>query len=124
MDLSTCPYCSVAPEDAWVCTEFVVALPHPSPLAPCHLIVASRRHVAAFYDLDVQEQHMLWEAISQLCRRIAASVATDGFDAGFVDAPASIALDFHSYLHLVPRIPGQNVELPRDAEWVDLGPQP
>src|ERR1039457_2033951 len=28
-DLPTCPYCSVAPEDAWVCTEFVVALPHP-----------------------------------------------------------------------------------------------
>ena len=124
MVLSTCPYCSVAPEDAWVCTEFVVALPHHSPLASCHLIVAARRHVAAFYDLDVQEQHMVWDAISQLCRRIAASVHVDGFDAGFVDAPSNIDLDFHSYLHLVPRIPGHHAELPRDAEWVDLGAQP
>jgi hypothetical protein len=67
---------------------------------------------------------MVWEAMTQLCRRIAASVESAGFDAGFVDAPSSIDLDFHSYLHLVPRIPGSRAELPRDAEWVDLGPQP
>jgi diadenosine tetraphosphate (Ap4A) HIT family hydrolase len=114
----------VAPEDAWVSTEFVVAVPHPIPLASCHLIVAPRRHVAAFYDLDVQEQRMIWEAISQLSRRIAASVAVEGFDAGFVDAPARAEPGFHAYLHLVPRIPGRNVMLSGDAEWVDLGRQP
>src|ERR1017187_7617424 len=54
--LPTCPYCSVSPEDAWVFTDFVTAKPHPSPLASCHLVVAPRRHVAAFYYLDVQEQ--------------------------------------------------------------------
>jgi diadenosine tetraphosphate (Ap4A) HIT family hydrolase len=102
----------------------VVALPHPIPVSPCHLIVAPRRHVAAFYDLDVQEQRMIWEAISELCRRISASVAVEGFDAGFVDAPVSRQLDFHAYLHLVSRIPGPRVVLPSDAEWVDLGPQP
>jgi diadenosine tetraphosphate (Ap4A) HIT family hydrolase len=102
----------------------VVAVPHPIPLNACHLIVAPRRHVAAFYDLDVQEQRMIWEAISQLCRRIAASVPVEGFDAGFVDAPAGDELDFHAYLHLVPRIPGESVVLPSDAEWVDLGLQP
>jgi diadenosine tetraphosphate (Ap4A) HIT family hydrolase len=114
----------VAPEDTWVCTEFVVALPHPSPLAPCHLIVAPRRHVAAFYDLDVQEQRMIWEAISQLCRRIAESVETEGYNAGFVDSPVSGEPNFHAYLHLVPRVPGQRAVLAGGAEWVDLGPQP
>jgi|ERR1035441_1755432 diadenosine tetraphosphate (Ap4A) HIT family hydrolase len=124
MGLSTCPYCSVAPEDAWVCTEFVVAVPHPVPLASCHLIVAPRRHVAAFYDLDVQEQRMIWDAISQLCRRITTSMAVEGFDAGFVDAPVGYEPGFHAYLHLLPRIPGQSVALPSDVEWVDLGRQP
>jgi hypothetical protein len=33
-------------------------------------------------------------------------------------------LDFHAYLHLVPRIPDQHAVLPSDAEWVDLGPEP
>lgn len=114
----------MAPEDAWVRTEFVVALPHPNPLTSCHLIVAPRRHVAAFYNLDVQEQRMIWEAVSQLCRQISTSVVVEGFNAGFVDARVREVLDFHAYLHLVPRIPGRRVVLPSDAEWVDLGPQP
>jgi hypothetical protein len=48
----------------------------------------------------------------------------EGFNAGFVDARVREVLDFHAYLHLVPRIPGRRVVLPSDAEWVDLGPQP
>ncbi|MCX6627071.1 MAG: HIT domain-containing protein [Candidatus Solibacter sp.] len=122
--MSSCPYCSVAPEDAWVSTEFVVAVPHPNPLASCHLVVAPRRHVAAFYDLDVQEQRMIWDALSELRQRIATSINVTGFDAGFVDAPVGDEADFHAYMHLIPRIHGGSVSLPRDAEWVDLGPQP
>ena len=119
--LPTCPYCSFAHEDAWVSTEFVVALPHPHPFAPCHVVVAPRRHVAAFYDLDVQEQRMIWDALAQLCLRITASMAVEGFDAGFVDSPAGDPRDFHTYVHLVPRIAGQRADLPNDVEWVDLG---
>jgi diadenosine tetraphosphate (Ap4A) HIT family hydrolase len=102
----------------------VVAVPHPRPLASCHLIVAPRRHVAAFYDLDVEEQHMIWDALAQLRRRITTSFAVEGFDAGFVDAPVGQELAFHAYVHLVPRIPGKRVTLPSEAEWVDLGSQP
>jgi len=104
-----------------VATGFVVAIPHPEPVAPFHLTVAPRRHVSAFYDLDVHEQRMMWEALTELRGRIAASMTVDGFDAGFVDAPSGIELDFHAYVHLVPRVPGRQTELSRDAEWVDLG---
>ena len=64
---------------------------------------------------------MVWDALGELRQRIAASMTVEGFDAGFVDAPAGIELFFHAYVHLVPRIAGQRVELPRDADWVDLG---
>jgi diadenosine tetraphosphate (Ap4A) HIT family hydrolase len=115
----SCQYCSVAPEDAWVSTDFVVAVPHPSPIGTCHLVVAPRRHAAAFYDLDVQEQRMIWDALAQLRQRIAATLEVEGFDAGFVDAPVG-ELDFHTHIHLIPRIAGQKVELPGIAEWVTL----
>jgi diadenosine tetraphosphate (Ap4A) HIT family hydrolase len=121
--LPSCAYCSVAPEDTWLSTEFVVALPHPAPLGPCHLVIAPRRHVAAFYDLDVQEQRMIWQALAQLRQRIGESIAVEGFDAGFVDAPNGADMEFHAYLHLVPRTPGQKVTLPANVEWVDLGSQ-
>ena len=105
-------------------TEFVTAVTHPSPLSFCHLVVAPRRHVATFYDLDVQEQHMIWDAMSELCRRIAESIPVEGFDACFVDSPPGDELDFHTYVHLIPRVPGGRADLPRDAEWVNLGSQP
>ena len=124
IDLPPCPYCSVALDDAWVATDFVIAVPHPNPLVACHLVVAPRRHAAAFYDLDVQEQHMIWTALAELCRRITSTIAVEGFDAGFVDAPEDGEPDFHAYVHLVPRIPGHRAVLPGGAEWVDLGQQP
>ena len=102
-------------------TEFVVAVPHPDPVASCHLVVAPRRHVAAFYDLDVQEQRMMWGAMAQLCERIKGSIRVDGFNAGFVDAAEGDDPDFHAHVHLVPRVPGELADLPRNAEWVDLG---
>ena len=29
-------------------------------------------------------------------------------------------VDFHTHIHLIPRIAGQKVELPGNAEWVNL----
>jgi diadenosine tetraphosphate (Ap4A) HIT family hydrolase len=120
----TCPYCSGFSEDAWILTDFVVALPHPAPVATCHITVAPRRHVAAFYDLDVEEQQILWHAVEQLRERIMASIKVESFAIGFVDAapaaPGGIA-PAHAYIHLIPRIPGETIDLPAGAEWVELG---
>jgi diadenosine tetraphosphate (Ap4A) HIT family hydrolase len=118
--LANCPICSIASEDAWVLTEFVVAVPHTNPLASCHVLVAPRRHVAAFYDLDVQEQRMIWDALGQIRERIKASLNVTGFDVGFVDAPPGDD-SAHAYVHLIPRIPGESYDKPRGVEWVDLG---
>src|SRR5919198_770182 len=78
--LSTCAYCSLAPDDAWLITEHVAVVPHPNPLTPCHVVVAPRRHVAAFYDLDVQEQRMIWDAVGEIQKRIASALKVEGFD--------------------------------------------
>jgi diadenosine tetraphosphate (Ap4A) HIT family hydrolase len=118
--LANCPICSIASEDAWVLTEFVVAVPHTTPLASCHVLVAPRRHVAAFYDLDVQEQRMIWDALGQIRERIMASLNVTGFDVGFVDAPPGDD-GAHAYVHLIPRITGESYDKPRGVEWVDLG---
>jgi diadenosine tetraphosphate (Ap4A) HIT family hydrolase len=64
---------------------------------------------------------MVWDAIAQLRQRIISSMAVEGFDAGFVDAPDGDSGEFHTHVHLVPRVAGQTVALANDAEWVDLG---
>jgi len=100
-------------------TDDVVAIPHPTPLASCHIVVFPRRHVPNFYDLDVAEQRQIWHIIGQLCKRIQSSLQVEGSDVGFADGehddPAS-----HAYVHLIPRIAGDRVEFPMNAQWVNL----
>jgi diadenosine tetraphosphate (Ap4A) HIT family hydrolase len=113
-------FCSAAADDAWIMNEHAVAIPHPDSHIACHIVVAPRRHVAAFYDLDVQEQRVIWDMLRELRVRIAQSLTVQGFDAGFVDPPPG-AESSHTHVHLVPRIAGVAVQRPGGAEWVDLG---
>ena len=96
-----------------------MAVPHPAPLASCHVVVAPRRHVAAFYDLDVAEQRCVWDVLGELRERIKSSLQVEGFDVGFVDGKHDDP-KAHAYVHVIPRIPGDPVELPPGVEWVDL----
>jgi diadenosine tetraphosphate (Ap4A) HIT family hydrolase len=120
--LPDCPYCSASAEDAWITNEHAVAIPAPNPAASCHVIVAPRRHVPAFYDLDVQEQRVIWEMLRELRMRITQSLAVTGFDAGFVDIPPGVE-PAHTHVHLLPRTTGETVVRPDGAEWVDLSSQ-
>jgi diadenosine tetraphosphate (Ap4A) HIT family hydrolase len=117
--LSICTFCSFVPEDAWILNDYVVAIPHPEPLGSCHVAVAPRRHVAAFYDLDVAEQRHVWEVLRELRERISASLCVEGFDIGFAEGSHDDELA-HTYVHVIPRIPGEELELPSGVQWVDL----
>ena len=118
--LPDCLYCSTPVDDAWIVNEHAVAIPHPDSKTSCHVVIAPRRHVAAFYDLDVQEQRAIWDLLRELQRRIAESFVVQGFDAGFVDVRSG-AEPAHTHVHLIPRIAGESVERSTGAEWVDLG---
>jgi diadenosine tetraphosphate (Ap4A) HIT family hydrolase len=117
--LSTCPYCECVPEDTWIFTEDVLALPHPAPFAAFHTIVAPRRHVAAFYDLDVAEQRHVWDVLTLVRKRIASTLPVTAFDVGFQDAGAADP-DSHAVVHLIPRVSGAQPALPGNIDWVSL----
>jgi len=117
--LNTCLYCAPAPEDAWILTDDVVAIPHPSPFTAFHVVIAPRRHVTAFYDLDVIEQRHVWDVLEVLRQRIAASLPVMGFDVGFHDAGAAEP-ERHAVVHLLPRVSQARINLPADIEWVAL----
>lgn len=99
-------------------TDDVVALPHTAPLARFHIVVAPRRHVAGFYDLDVLEQRMVWNMVGEVKRRIALSIPVKGFDIGFEDRPSDHDAA-HVLVHVVPRSVEVRPHLPAGIEWVD-----
>jgi diadenosine tetraphosphate (Ap4A) HIT family hydrolase len=115
--LPTCPYCSISAEEAWIITEDAVAVPHSDPLTSCHIVVAPRRHVLTFYDLDVQEQQVAWGLVGEIQKRVAAALKVDGFHVGFADG--TDADPIHAHIHVIPRSPGDYIDLPSGIEWVD-----
>jgi diadenosine tetraphosphate (Ap4A) HIT family hydrolase len=123
MGVPTCQYCSVAPEDAWIVTEDAVAIPHSEPLTQCHIVIAPRRHVTGFYDLDVLEQRAVWEMVGEIRKRIASSLKVDGFDIGFEDGKFDDEIPAHAVVHVVPRTSGPPVKLPPGIDWVYTGLQ-
>jgi diadenosine tetraphosphate (Ap4A) HIT family hydrolase len=83
------------------------------------MVVAPRRHVTEFYDLDVQEQQAVWALVVEIRDRVARSMRTEGFDIGFAEGDEG----GHTVVHVVPRLPGERVVLPPGIEWVDAGGQ-
>lgn len=115
--MSNCVYCSASAEEAWIITEDAVAVPHSDPLTNCHMVVAPRRHVLAFYDLDVQEQQEVWGLVGEIQKRIASALKVEGFHVGFADG--TDADPFHAHIHVIPRTPGDLVRLPAGIDWVE-----
>jgi diadenosine tetraphosphate (Ap4A) HIT family hydrolase len=97
-----------------------VAVPHPQALTPCHVAVAPRRHVATFYELDVQEQHMVWNLVNAIREKIMTSLHLEGCDVGFADAGPEERNGPHAHVHVVPRRPGLKLHLPSGIEWVNV----
>ena len=95
--------------------EDAIAMPHPDPLAACHVVVAPRRHVAAFYDLDVQEQRAVWHLVGEIQKRITAAIKVEGFAVRFADGDAENGA--HAHVHVVPRSRGDSLRLPAGIEW-------
>ena len=114
-------YCSLGAENAWIASQDAFAVPHPMPLIKFHIVVFSRRHVAGFYDLDVQEQRAVWSLVGEVRKRIAESLRVTGFNIGFQDGSPGDENPAHALVHVVPRVPGQPVKLPGGADWVDAG---
>jgi len=120
MGLTECIYCAIPSEEAWIATDQAVAIPHPEPIATCHMVVAPRRHVSSLYALDAAEQLALWAIVDEVRARLSRSMRIEGFDLGFADSPDG---DSHVSVHIVPRLPGERVALPHGMQWVDPGGQ-
>lgn len=111
----SCPYCSISREDAWFSNDHAKAMPHRQPVSRFHFVIASARHVQAFYDLDVQEQRAIWGIVGDIQKRLAAEMRLEGFHIGFEDCPSS---EDHAVVHVIPGIAGEHLQLPAEIEWV------
>jgi diadenosine tetraphosphate (Ap4A) HIT family hydrolase len=109
------PFCSLAESDSWLFSEHAVAAPHAHPVSFGHAVVAPRRHVSAFFELDAFEQKMVWEAVRAIKRRVSEGLKVEGFHIGFMDHEDG---EGHAHIHVIPRGVDEEFTLPEGVQWV------
>jgi diadenosine tetraphosphate (Ap4A) HIT family hydrolase len=75
-------------------------------LAPGHVIVVPRRHVADFFEMTAAEQAAVLELLNRTRQLIGAAHSPDGYNIGVNIGKAAGQSRMHVHVHLIPRRKG------------------
>lgn len=71
-----------------------------------HVLVVPRRHVANFFDMNLEEQSAVLALLNQAQHLIQAQHAPDGYNIGVNIGKAGGQSRMHVHVHLIPRYAG------------------
>jgi len=110
---SDCPFCNLNPKVELISeTARAVAFFDSYPVSKGHTLIVSKRHVANYFDLSIQEQRALWLLVNRCKSIIEKRFNPDGFNVGINVNEVAGQSVFHVHIHLIPRYNG-DVENPR-----------
>jgi diadenosine tetraphosphate (Ap4A) HIT family hydrolase len=75
-------------------------------LAPGHVLVVPRRHIASFFDMTTAEQADVLRLLNEAQRLIQRDHSPDGYNIGANIGEAAGQSRMHVHLHLIPRYLG------------------
>ena len=75
-------------------------------LAPGHVLVVPRRHVASFFDMTAAEKARVIELLDRAKAHIEAEFRPDGYNIGVNVGRAGGQSRMHVHVHLIPRYTG------------------
>jgi len=99
-----CELCT--PADVVAQNDLAYARRDSNSLAPGHVIVVPRRHVADFFDMTPAEQGAVLTLLNEARRLVHAEHHPDGFNVGVNIGKAAGQNRMHVHVHLIPRREG------------------
>ena len=82
------------------------------PITPGHVLVVPRTHAASLAELDPRTGGLLFEVAMRVAAGLRASeVRADGLNLFLADGGAAGQDVFHVHIHVVPRYPGDGLEI-------------
>ena len=75
-------------------------------LAPGHVIVVPKRHVADFFEMSGAEQGSVLALLNRARQRVQEKHAPDGYNIGVNVGAAAGQSRMHVHVHLIPRYAG------------------
>jgi diadenosine tetraphosphate (Ap4A) HIT family hydrolase len=79
-------------------------------LAPGHVLVIPRRHVASFFDMTTQEKAAVLALLDRAQAIVAEKHKPDGYNIGVNVGRAGGQSRLHVHVHLIPRYTGDVVD--------------
>ncbi len=105
--VADCVFCTIAEDEFVASNRLAFGVRDTSPVTPLHTLVLPHRHVASYFDLEVEEKRAIEELLEQTRIDILARDPTvAGFNIGINVGEAAGQTIFHSHVHLIPRRPG------------------
>ena len=102
--MTSCELCE--PKDVVFESDFAYVRYDSHSLAPGHVIVVPRRHVADFFEMSAAEQGSVLALLNRARKRLHAEHAPDGYNIGVNVGKAAGQSRMHVHVHLIPRYAG------------------
>jgi diadenosine tetraphosphate (Ap4A) HIT family hydrolase len=115
---SSCPFCVIRPGAMVLESAHSLALRDGYPVAPGHILVIPRRHVASVFDLRPEEWDDLWALVRRIPGEVPELGAADALNVGINDGPAAGQTVAHAHVHLIPRTLGDVPDPRGGVRWV------
>ena len=103
-DETSCEFCK--PAMVLLQDELAYARYDSNSLAPGHVLVIPRRHVANFFDMTAQEKASVFALLDRAQALIAEKHRPDGYNIGVNVGTAGGQSRMHVHVHLIPRYTG------------------
>jgi diadenosine tetraphosphate (Ap4A) HIT family hydrolase len=113
-----CPFCALDDSRILARNAHALVVRDGFPVSPGHSLIISRRHVASFFELDVEERPALLELLDLARTGIEAESRPDGYNIGINDGPAAGQTIAHLHIHLIPRYVGDSPDPRGGVRWV------
>jgi len=113
--MADCVFCSIVageiPAHVVHDDERTIAFMDIGQVNPGHVIVAVKPHRETFVDLDADEAAAAFRTAHRIARAVEAAFRPEGLTLLQANRPAGFQTVPHFHLHVLPRHPGDGVEL-------------
>jgi len=107
-----CPFCRVTAERVLAANSNALAFADAFPVSPGHTLIVSKRHVACFFELNVDEALAVYDLLGRMKALLDVKLKPEGYNIGINCGEPAGQTVMHFHVHLIPRFMG-DVSEPR-----------
>ena len=116
--MTTCPFCTVAPDKIVAENTDAFTVRDTLPISPGHTLIIPKRHITSIFEATKEEVAALWNVLQQARTQLLKEFSPDGFNIGINDGLAAGQTILHLHIHIIPRYKGDMPDPRGGIRWI------